>query len=400
MKVLFVHDHIIYKQSDVYYSPGGLKADVWARYLNTGLIDSFAVVSRGVKLTAMREGLVKSSVPKVYFDPVYEVKGGLDYYLKASLIKERLRKHIEQVDVVIIRAPSAFGTYAYNICRKLNKPYITEIVGCTWDSNWNYGSILGKLRAPLSFIKNKSVIKNSIASLYVTEHFLQGRYPSKARITTHASNVHIPDPDPSVLEAHINRLSSAGNDHVFKLGLLANIAVKYKGYDVAIEALSKLKQRRPDIKFQFLAAGGGSPDYINGIIDKYAMANEVKLLGQLASGDEVFSCLDDLDIYLQPSLTEGLPRSAIEAMSRGCPVLASTAGGIPELLPSEFLHKPGDAEKLSFDIEKLITDKELRIKAAKDNFEKSKEYTDSVLSQRRLEFYKKAFELVSGSSCE
>lgn len=394
MKALFVHDHPFLNVDDEIYSPGRFTAKTWARYLDTNLISSLTVVSRGVKLTAMREGLVKSSVPKVQFDPVYEVKGGIDYYLKASLIKERLRKHIEQVDVVIIRAPSAFGSYVYNICRQLNKPYITEVVGCTWDSNWNYGNILGMLRAPLSFIKNKAVIKNSIASLYVTEHFLQGRYPTNAAITTHASNVHIPDPNASVLEAHINRLSSVGSDHVFKLGLLANIAVKYKGYDVAIEALSKLKQRRPDLKFQFLVAGGGSPDHINGLIDKYDMANEVKLLGQLASGNEVFGYLDGLDVYLQPSLTEGLPRSVIEAMSRGCPTLASSVGGIPELLPNEFLHKPGDAEKLSFDIEKLITDKELRIKAAKDNFEKSKEYTDSVLSKRRLEFYKKAFELV------
>src|SRR5690554_3140009 len=101
MKALFVHDHAIYKQNDIYYSPGGLKADVWSRYLDTNLIDSLMVVSRGVKLTAMREGLVKSSAPNVHFDPVYEVKGGIDYYLKASVIKARLRKHIEQVDVVI-----------------------------------------------------------------------------------------------------------------------------------------------------------------------------------------------------------------------------------------------------------------------------------------------------------
>ena len=391
MKALFVHDHPFLNVDDEIYSPGRFTAKTWARYLDTGLIDSLTVVSRGVKLETMREGLVKSGVPKVHFDPVYEVKGGIDYYLKAGLIKDRLRKHIKQVDVVIIRAPSAFGTYAYNICQQLNKPYITEVVGCTWDSNWNYGSLLGKLRAPLSFIKNKSVVKNSIANLYVTEHFLQGRYPTNATITTHASNVHIPDPDDSVLEPHINRLSSVKSDHVFKLGILANIAVKYKGYNVAIEALRKLKERRPDLRFQFLVAGGGSPEYINGLIKKYDMANEVKLLGQLASGDEVFNYLDDLDIFLQPSLTEGLPRSVIEAMSRGCPVLASSAGGIPELLNKQFLHKPGDAEKLSFDIEKLIADKELRVKAAKQNFERSKDYTDSVLSQRRLDFYKKAF---------
>lgn len=394
MKALFVHDHVIYEHGHRYYSPGGLKADVWKRYLTTGQIDSLTVVTRGVQLEVMREGLVASSISNVNFDPVYGVGGGLDYYLKASVIKERLRMHIAQVDVVIIRAPSAFGSYAYKICRQLKKPYITEVVGCTWDSNWNYGSILGKLRAPLSFIQNKLVIKNSIASLYVTEHFLQDRYPTNATITTHASNVHIPEPDVSVLNSHVEHLHTTDENHVFKLGILANIAVKYKGYDVAIEALKKLKVRRSDLKFQFLIAGGGSPNYVNDLIVKFDLVNEVKLLGQLSSGAEVFSYLDSLDLYLHPSKQEGLPRSVIEAMSRGCPVAASSIAGIPELLDNNFLHKPGDSDKLSFDIEKFLLDKELRVKAAKDNFEKSKEYTDEVLSQRRLEFYKKAFELV------
>ena len=393
MKALFVHDHIIYEYDNVFFSPGGLKKEVWRRYLDTFLLDELVVVSRGMRLSNERDGFVLSSTEKVQFDPLYHVKGGIDYYRYAKDIKVQLRRHIREVDIVIIRAPSAFGSYAYEICNQLNKPYITEVVGCTWDSNWNYGNILGKLRAPLSYIQNKKLIKNSLATLYVTEGFLQKRYPTEAYITTNASNVHIPLPEINVLSKHLERLENTSSSHVFKLGILASIAVKYKGYDVAIEALYKLKARRPELKFQFLIAGGGDPEHVNSLITKYGMENEVKRLGQLAPGSEVFDYLDDLDVYLQPSLTEGLPRSVIEAMSRGCPVLASSAGGIPELLNDSFLHKPGNAKKLSIDIEKLLLDSQLRIKAAKENFEKSKEYADKILSQRRLDFYKQAFDL-------
>lgn len=394
MKALFVHDHPFYDLNSEFYSPGRFTASTWSRYLDTEMISELTVVSRGIKISDTHKGLVKSSVEKVQFDPLYHIKGGIDYYRYAKDIKAHLRKHIEIADIVIIRAPSTFGSYAYEICNQLNKPYITEVVGCTWDSSWNYGNLLGKIHAPLGYIKNKKLIKNSLATLYVTESFLQKRYPTEASITTNASNVHIPLPEITVLNKHLERLENTLSSHVFKLGILASIAVKYKGYDVAIEALHQLKARRPELKFQFLIAGGGSPEHVNSLITQYGMENEVKLLGQLAPGSEVFDYLDDLDVYLQPSLTEGLPRSVIEAMSRGCPVLASSAGGIPELLDDSFLHKPGNAKELSITIEKLLSELQLRVKAAKENFEKSKEYTDKILSQRRLDFYKQAFDLV------
>ncbi|MGP5415879.1 glycosyltransferase family 4 protein [Psychrobacter faecalis] len=393
MKALFIHDHPFYNLNGEFYSPGSFTASTWSRYLNTEMLSELTVVARGIKISNTNKGLIKSFVDKVQFDLLYHVKGGIDYYRYASDIKSQLRKHIEKVDIVIIRAPSAFGAHAYQICRQLNKPYITEVVACPLDSYWNYGNILGKLHAPLSYIQNKRLIKNSLATLYVTEKFLQKRYPTEASITTCASNVHIPSPEITVLNKHLERLESISSSHVFKLGILANIAVKYKGYDVAIEALHILKARRPELRFRFLIAGGGSSEYVSSLITQYSLKDEVKLLGQLASGDEVFNYLDNLDVYLQPSLTEGLPRSVIEAMSRGCPVLASSAGGIPELLDDSFLHKSGDANKLSFDIERFLIDPQLRIKAAKENFEKSKEYTDEILSQRRLSFYKQAFDL-------
>lgn len=394
MKALFVHDHPFYNLDSEFYSPGRFTESTWSRYLDTEMISELNVVSRGIKISEAHKGLVKSSVEKVRFDPLYHIKGGIDYYRYAKDIKTHLLKHIEIADIVIIRAPSTFGSYAYEICNQLNKPYITEVVGCTWDSSWNYGNLLGKMHAPLSYIKNRNLIKNSLATLYVTKSFLQRRYPTEASITTYASNVHIPLPEITVLNKHLERLENTSSSHVFKLGILANIAVKYKGYDVAMEALHQLKARRPELKFQFIIAGGGAPEHVNSLITQYGMEKEVKLLGQLASGNDVFNYLDDLDVYLHPSKQEGLPRSVIEAMSRGCPVLASSIAGIPELLKVDFLHKPGDSKKLSKDIERLITDKQLRIKSAKENFKKSKEYTDDILSKRRLEFFRQAFNMI------
>ena len=59
-------------------------------------------------------------------------------------------------------------------------------------------------------------------------------------------------------------------------------------------------------------------------------------------GKEVMAWLDGIDIYLQPRMAEGLPRSLIGAMSRGCPFVGSRCGGITGLLEEECLIEPGN----------------------------------------------------------
>jgi Glycosyltransferase len=117
------------------------------------------------------------------------------------------------------------------------------------------------------------------------------------------------------------------------------------------------------------------------------MRDYCRIVGRLKAGKEVFEFLDSLDLYLHPSRQEGLPRAVIEAMSRGCPVLASSIAGIPELLAPEFLHKPGDSKKLSDDIIAVLSDVNLREKMAITNFKTAKEYNKEILEERREAFF-------------
>lgn len=73
-------------------------------------------------------------------------------------------------------------------------------------------------------------------------------------------------------------------------------------------------------------------------------------------------------------------------MSRGCPVLASTTAGIPELVDEKWLHKPGDYKKLANDLVRLVNDKDLMKRLATKNFLESKNYSKSILDKRRSEY--------------
>lgn len=61
-------------------------------------------------------------------------------------------------------------------------------------------------------------------------------------------------------------------------------------------------------------------------------AERVLVTGHLETPAEVAACLNACDIVLQPSLWDGMPNSVLEAMACGRVVLASDAGGMPEII--------------------------------------------------------------------
>ncbi|MFD2516573.1 glycosyltransferase [Salinimicrobium flavum] len=383
MKALFVHDHIFFKEenSGDFYSPGGLPNHVWERYLKH--FDSLTVIGRGkIVNKSLDNHLVLSSRNNVKFELLYSVSGGIEYFKKQSFIKNKLKNLILDSDVVILRLPSTLGNFAADICKKLEKRYVVEIVGCAWDITWNYGGLITKLFSPLRFVKTKKIISSSSAAIYVTQRFLQSRYPCNG-IQSYASNVQIENFPKIILDQHLAQVFK--EKKVLKLGFVGNISMKYKGLEVLLKALKNVVDTFQNVKLYLV--GSGDPAWVTAMINKYQVKDYVIIVGPLRSGDEVFNFLDSLDLYIQPSLTEGLPRALIEAMSRATPALGSSVAGIPELLSKNCLHKPGDYQNLSTQIITFLKDKKKLAKMAHMNFEESKKYTVEVLEKRRELFF-------------
>ncbi|MFZ0256017.1 MAG: glycosyltransferase, partial [Gammaproteobacteria bacterium] len=154
-----------------------------------------------------------------------------------------------------------------------------------------------------------------------------------------------------------------------------------------LAALALIKDRLP--AFEFRVLGGGDKGPWEKLIRQFNIDGAVHLQGTLPSGEPVLSWLDDVDIYLQPSLKEGLPRALIEAMSRGCPALGSKVAGIPELLPSEVLHRPGDAKQLAALMMHMVSSQDWRAAQAKRNFDVAKGYAKEILEPRRRAFWQR-----------
>jgi hypothetical protein len=74
-------------------------------------------------------------------------------------------------------------------------------------------------------------------------------------------------------------------------------------------------------------------------------------------------------------------------MSRGCPVLGSTAGGIPELIHESCLHRPGQVGQLAEQIKRATFDRRWLKEQAERNFGRSRQFTKQLLDAKRQAFW-------------
>jgi colanic acid/amylovoran biosynthesis glycosyltransferase len=134
-----------------------------------------------------------------------------------------------------------------------------------------------------------------------------------------------------------------------------------KGHVYLLAACRLLKEH--GINFQCIIIGEGPQrNELQGLIQKYGIEEKVKLVGSIPHED-VQIYYDKTDIFVLPSLNEGIPVVLMEAMSKGLPVVATRITGIPELVTHEkhgILVSPGDHTDLADAMMRLAKDTAFR----------------------------------------
>jgi glycosyltransferase involved in cell wall biosynthesis len=299
--------------------------------------------------------------------------------LRYQAMIDKVKCEVQKADYIVARVPSDLGFLAAKYAGKYHKKYMVEVVGCPWDSLRNH-SLLGKIIAPYYYFKQKKTVQNAPYALYVTKEFLQNRYPCRG-ISIGCSDVEIGNADETVLTKRIEKIKST-NVRSLVFGTLGTLHMKYKGYDTVIKALSKLNSE--GYSHQYLIAGSGDPAWLSSVIHQYHADHFVTIVPPMEH-EKVFEWLDNIDIYIQPSKTEGMPRALIEAMSRACPCIGSDAGGMPELLQTNSMFKKHDYKKL-YDILKMNQAQLIRLSEV--YFNTVKTYRRELLYEKKRVFYK------------
>ena len=136
--------------------------------------------------------------------------------------------------------------------------------------------------------------------------------------------------------------------------------VEVKGQEHLVRAFKIVKGKVNNAKL-LIIGDGGLKNHLNRIIKELNLENSVFLLGTVKH-EKIPSYLALADVYVQPSLSEGVPNSVLEALAMEKPVVATNVGGIPEILNEEDaeLVKPKDVSLLAESIIKRVTKKRRR----------------------------------------
>jgi glycosyltransferase involved in cell wall biosynthesis len=166
----------------------------------------------------------------------------------------------------------------------------------------------------------------------------------------------VPNPAPTVADLDPAARVSSPVELVF-LGGFAN---PVKGGEVIVAAVPGLLERAPGLRIT--VAGPGDPPAP--LRDLAAANPTVEWAGWLDAGAKD-AAMRRAAIFAMPSLSEGMPMALLEAMAYELAIVATRAGGIPELVdPGEngLLVEPGDSVELAAAIESLWADPDLRVR--------------------------------------
>jgi colanic acid/amylovoran biosynthesis glycosyltransferase len=122
---------------------------------------------------------------------------------------------------------------------------------------------------------------------------------------------------PEVIQNQTLKIISVGRAHWIK------------GYDISVKAMAELKGE--GLQFHYQIIGGDNDQELLFLIDDLGLTSDVELLPQLPQRD-VFELMSSADVFLLPSIEEGIANVAVEAMALGCPVISTNCGGMEELI--------------------------------------------------------------------
>lgn len=157
-----------------------------------------------------------------------------------------------------------------------------------------------------------------------------------------------------------------------------------KDHALLVRALREIKE----LNWNLYLIGGGDDLEIRHQVQSTGLEGRVNFLGER---EDVPDMLEQADIYLLISHWEGFPRSILEAMRAGLPVIASDVAGVKESVIDKengYLVRKGDKESLVFALRTLILDQEQQCRMGQVSRERFvSEFTFPVMAEKTVSIY-------------
>ncbi|MCM8822037.1 MAG: glycosyltransferase [Candidatus Omnitrophica bacterium] len=169
------------------------------------------------------------------------------------------------------------------------------------------------------------------------------------------------------------------------VGSIGNLR-KAKGYNVLIDAAEIICKKRKGIRFEILGKGP-LESRLKEKIQKLNLVESVKLYGFV---EDVYNYMVNFDIVVIPSIWEGFPVVALEAMACGKPVIATDAGDLPEIVENGktgIIVEHGKPEALANAIILLLSKPEMRRQMGNNALKRVEKFSSDTMVKKYCEIY-------------
>jgi glycosyltransferase involved in cell wall biosynthesis len=195
----------------------------------------------------------------------------------------------------------------------------------------------------------------------------------------------------------LQRFSSQKRNHLLKeslgikdgskvIGTIARLT-KEKGHIYLIEAAKNIASVFPGTTF-LIVGDGNERDRLEKRVRQLGLEDRVIFTGQRK---DIIDILSILDIFVLPSITEGLPIALLEALASRLPAVATTVGAVPKVIldrETGLLIEPGSPESLRRAISELLSNQERARRLGDQAYRKvEKEFSAKSMAARYFNLY-------------
>ncbi|WP_302062655.1 glycosyltransferase [uncultured Muribaculum sp.] len=383
MKLLYISTFLFHKENGNTYGLPANADSFFGKYLD--VFDSVRVLGDKMSSYLDVKGLSQMIDSHISVELIPSNTHPSDFK-NDKRIRQILHDEISKAEAVLIKPSTRKGMMAIKIAKELGKPYMIEMTGDIHNALRQNSNFMKRLYAPFLYRSIKNAIADAPFGLYVSRDYLQSQFPIRGEMCG-CSDVILDFSAENILTDRLQLIESITSERQINLALIGFYQGKMKGVDTAIRALARLPQH-----FHLNILGNGTEENREKwyrYADRHGIKNpkyRISFPRPLKSSTEVLNWLDTQDFFVFPTLSEGLPRCLVEAISRGCVCFATNICTMPELLDESCLFPKHRDDILSQLILEYASDKDKLKEMAMRNYQHSKNYAPDILRKRRNEF--------------
>jgi len=327
-------------------------------------------------ITSFDKGMQKQSqedgffIHRIYY-PKIKFFGVIFFWLKCLFLLKKINPDVVHSQTIQMGLPCFLAKKLFGI------PYIVYCHGSDVYCNWKFKKVISKL-----------VLENAEAAVVVTDSM-------KNKIKEFGFNIKNIFTIPNGVElSEFENLSKTDVRKKLKIDDSENIILfvgtlkTVKGIKYLIEAVKIVKEKGLKIKL-LLVGDGEEKEELKKISEKLNLKENIIFVGRI-DNKEIPEYMIASDIFVLPSLSEGLPVVILEAMASGIPIIATKVGGVPDIVKDKengFLVDSKSPTQIAEKILYLLANDDTRKFISLNNFKKAKDYSWNIVMENLIKVY-------------